>query len=293
MTTPKLPWWQSDTYDIVDPVPQEFLVQAGPQSVALVKAYEDDRTDEGWGLQGAPLKDRPGFKPGFMEKYLKGDFGARRALFGYNKNRHNFAFVMRSVSMICIDIDGKNGGLEHAKRLGALPLTLAETSKSGDGYHLFYEVAEEWDDKLGFGRLSDRIGIEQGVDIRATGCVYHHPQQRWNDRAVAPLPKHLYELLTQREQKQAATAARIQGVLAAGDDMEVLMMQDQLVSELAKPIPAGKRNNTLFAIGSQMREAQVPKWDELLAKRGDELGLGVEEIDKLVTNITRYSGTTP
>ena len=63
-----------------------------------------------------------------------------------------------------------------------LPPTLAETSKSGDGYHLFYLVDEEWDDEKGYGLLGDRIGIEQGVDIRATGCVYHHPQQRWNDR---------------------------------------------------------------------------------------------------------------
>ena len=37
------------------------------------------------------------------------------------------------------------------------------------------------------------------------------------------------------------------------------MMQDEMVSELAKPIPAGKRNQTLFAIGSQMEQAQVPR----------------------------------
>jgi hypothetical protein len=284
MTT-SLPWWRTDTYDWDYPVPASIQDLAGPKGLALVKAWPDGRTDQGWGLQG-PKHDPTN---GFMPRYMRGEFNDRRVLYGYNRGKWNFALIMRSVRVVCIDIDGKNGGLEHAKRLGMLPYTLAETSKSGDGYHLFYEVDEEWDDLKGFGLLGDRIGVEQGVDIRATGCVYHYPSQRWNDdRPIAPLPDHLRELIVHREQKLAATTARIDTILANNDDMEVLMMQDEILVDLAKPIPAGKRNVTLFAIGNQMRQATIPDWQDKLTERGIEVGLDSTEIEKIVENVERY-----
>lgn len=282
----KLPWWRTDLYDGAGAAPDSLVELAGPEGLALVKAWPDGRTDKGWGINPPP-----GSTEGFMPRYLRGEFNSRRVLFGYNKGRWAFAFVMRSVRLVCIDIDGKNGGLEYASRLGALPPTLSETSKSGDGYHLFYTVDEEWDEQTGFGRLSDRIGLEQGVDIRATGCVYHHEQQRWNRRQPVPLPKHLYEALTARDQKVAASKARITSVMSGDDELEILMLKDELTSELAKPIDIGKRNNTLFAIGSQLCEAGVEKWDELLSDRATQLGLDTDEIDKLVRNIERYSGS--
>jgi hypothetical protein len=281
MTT-SLPWWRTDSYDVDEGLPQAVVDYAGPKDIALVKAWPDGRTDKGWGLLG------PNGEDGFIPRYNRGEFNSRRVLFGYNKGRWNFALVMRSVRLVCIDIDGKNGGLEHAKRLGMLPHTLAETSKSGDGYHLFYVVDEEWDEARGFGLLADRIGIEQGVDIRATGCVYHHPQQRWNDRAPVPLPAHLKKLLLHREQKITAETERITKVLDSQDEMEILMMQDDLLTELAKPIPQGKRNVTLFAIGNKMRQAQLPDWSEKLRDRAHTAGLPVDETDKLINNIDRY-----
>lgn len=281
----KQPWWMTDLYGVEDPVPPGFEDLSGPEGYALVKAWPNGQTSEGWGL-----RPPPGSTDGFMPRYHRGEFNPRRALHGFHKGLWNFAFVMRSLSVVCIDIDGKNGGLEHAKKLGVLPPTLAETSKSGDGFHLFYTVDDEWDDVLGFGRLGDRIGLEQGVDIRGTGCVYHYPQQRWNDRLIVPLPEHLYEVLVARDQKVAASKARISSVLDSQDELEILMLQDELVSALAKPIPVGKRNNTLFAIGTQLFEAQIKDWDSLLADRATELGLDTDEIDKLVQNIERYSG---
>lgn len=286
MTTTSLPWWRTDAYDQDIAVPAHFHQLTGPKGLALVKAWPSGVTDKGWGLQG------PNGEDGFMPRYERGEFNDRRVLFGYNKGRWAFAFVMRSVRLVCIDIDGKNGGLEHAKRLGMMPPTLAETSKSGDGYHLFYVVDEEWSETKGYGLLNDRIGIEQGVDIRATGCVYHHPQQRWNRRNPAPLPKHLKDLLLHREQKITAETERITKVLETADEMEVLMMHDEMLSDLAKPIPTGKRNQTLFAIGTKMCQAQVPDWDERLKDRATQVGLDTAEADKLVANIRRY-GMTP
>lgn len=283
MTT-SLPWWRTEDYSWDKAVPQVFHDMAGPKGLALVKAWPDGRTDQGWGLQG-PKHDPAN---GFMPRYMRGEFNDRRVTYGYERGKWNFAFIMRSVQLVCIDIDGKNGGLDGAKKLGMLPYTMAETSKSGDGYHLFYSVDEEWDDLKGFGSLGDRIGVEQGVDIRATGCVYHYPTQRWNDHAPAPLPDHLKELILHREQKLAATVARIDTILAGDDDMEVLMLHDEILRDLAKPIPPGKRNVTLFALGNQMRQAQVEGWEDKLRDRGTQVGLDADEVDKIVENVSRY-----
>lgn len=277
MATPQ-PWWMTDTYDNEAAVPDQIagIDLAGPKGIALVRAWTDGRTDPGWGDET------------FMAKYTAGGFNARSALYGYNKGKWAFAFIMRSVKLICVDIDGKNGGLSHAKKLGALPPTLAETSKSGDGYHLFYLTDETWDDDHGFGEIRDRIGIEQGVDIRNTGCVYHHDTQRWNDRAPAPLPAYLKKLLLAKQQERANRASAIAAVLDSEDEMEILMMHDQLLADLAKPIPAGKRNNTLFAIGQQLKTAAVPDWEDKVADRAIQVGLSQDEAEKLVANIERY-----
>jgi hypothetical protein len=278
----------SDDYDVVSPLPTSFLALSGPNGPALVRAWPDGRTDQGWGLQGPKSDPRNGFIP----RYMRNEFNHRRILFGYEKGKWEFAFVMRSVQMVCIDIDGKNGGLHEAKKLGALPLTMAETSKSGNGYHLFYTLDDVWSHTEGFALVRDRIGIEQGVDIRSTGCVYHHPQQRWNGREPVPLPLQVLEDLVAREQKAAASTARIISVLEGNDETEVLLMQDQLIVDLSKPIPAGKRNNTLFAIGNQMREAKIENWPELVEKRAIDLGLDADETAKLLANIERYGTAT-
>lgn len=277
-------WWETDSYTGEEAIPDAISAAAGPEGVALVRVYPAGNTSEGWGLTG---KDG---KPGFMKLYKEKEFLERRVLYGYDRGKWAFAFVMRSVNMIVIDIDGKNGGLEHASELlGNAAPTLAETSKSGNGYHLFYSLDEDWDPDTGFGAFADVIGIVQGVDIRATGCVYHHPQQRWNDRPVAPLPEHIAERLRARAQRRAATSAASAAV-ASLDPMERLMAHADLVAELAKPIPAGKRNNTLFAIGSQLKDAEVDKWDELVLDRALQVGLSDAEAVKLVGNIAAYGG---
>jgi hypothetical protein len=279
------PWWQTDTYDHDYAVPWQFegAELSGPNGPALVKAWPNGKTDPGWGLTSDS-------GPGFMERYTKGNFRAAPIVFGFNQNRWNFAFVMRSMKVICIDIDGKNGGLKHVGKLGMLPLTLAETSKSGDGYHLFYATSDdEWDPVLGFAEFSDRISIEQGVDIRATGCVYHHRVQRWNGRNIVELPAHLKDRLRKKQQTAAAQTAAIVGVLEGDDQEEVLIMQNTLLEDLKKPIPAGRRNNTLFAIGQQLKLAQVPGWEQALHTRAVQVGLDMDEADKLVANVQKYN----
>ena len=268
-------WWETDTYTNPEGVPPEItLDMLGPKGEALVKVFPDGTTKKGWG------------ESQFMANYLGGDFLARRALHGYDSKGNPFAFVMRSMRLMCVDIDGKNGGLEYAGRLGALPLTLAETSKSGNGYHLFYETDEEWDDALGFNLIPDQIGITQGVDIRGTGCVYHHNTQRWNGRPVAKIPAWLKEKLLEKQARRAASAAAMKKISTL-DEMEQLMAHSELLDELAKPIPAGKRNITLFALGTKLMQAGVPNWEEAVEKRGDQIGLGGEELSKIIANINK------
>lgn len=273
----------TDDYVVDTEIPQEFIDNAGPHGPALVRVWPDGTTDPGWGM------------PVFMEKYSKGRFTRTRdvILKGYMEEKWAYAFIMRSMRIVCIDIDGKNGGFTGVGQLGMLPYTLSETSKSGNGYHLFYLVSDdEWSDDFGFAPFGDRIGLQQGVDFRATGCVYHYPSQRWNNRQLVELPEHIKSALRDRQQKAAAQVANIVKVLDTGDEEEVLLMRDALVEDLKKPIPAGRRNNTLFAIGSQLFLAQVSDWETLVRDRAMELGLDVGETDKLVRNISAYAPST-
>ncbi len=277
------PWWMTDTYDDDNEIPRQIFDAGGPHGVAITRVWPNGTTDRGWGM------------PDFMEAYNKRGFKSKLnvILSGYRQGKWAFAYIMRSMRIVCIDIDGKNGGFQHVGKLGMLPLTLAETSKSGNGYHLFYLVSEdEWDPNQGFALFTDRIGIQQGVDIRYTGCVYHHSTQRWNDRRLVELPEHIKQMLRERQQQQAAMYSNITKVLTSGDDEEVLLMHAALIEDLKKPIPQGKRNNTLFAIGSQMAVAQVPDWETLVHDRATEVGLDNDEASKLVNNIASYGSAT-
>lgn len=263
--------------DTVIPMELEMRTELfGEKGPALVPLYEDGTTARGWG------------RDTFMKKYMQNEFAKNRALFGYDKGKHAVSYVMRASRLLCVDIDGKNGGFDHASELGYLPPTLAEISKSKNGYHVFYETDEVWDLADGFAGYRDQIGIVQGVDIRSTGCVYHKSQQRWNDLPLAKLPAHLHTKLTERAARITTEKQDIMKKLEL-DPMEVAMMQDEYKDELKKPIPAGKRNNTLFAIGSKMKLAKVPGWKEAVAGRASEVGLETEETEKLLTNIENYS----
>jgi hypothetical protein len=223
-----------------------------------------------------------------MEKYMKRAFHSKRAQVIYDRYTTPFALVMRSTLMVCIDIDGKNNGSHGAKGL-MLPPTLAETSKSGNGWHLFYTVDDTWDARLGFAMLRDKIGLVPGVDFRAVGCVFHYPRQQWNTRKPARLPEHILDKLRESTQKLEHSITQIQQTLDSEDEMEILMMQEHVSSRLTAPIPAGKRNNTLFAIGAEMSAAHIPGWQQQILDRGVEVGLPLEEVEKIVRNIQNYA----
>ena len=272
-------WWKQDEYTSSATLSEALTAPElwGPNGPALVTTYADGKTQPGWGANN------------FMENYNKRKFVARFSLRAFTKFGTPFAFIMRSARMVCIDIDGKNGGTAHDILLGVeLPPTVAETSKSGNGYHLFYQVDDSWDPEWGFAKFRDFIGIQEGIDFRGTGCVYHHASQKWNHREIATLPTKFGERLIQKDETLAAQRLAIQANLQSEDKETVLIMQSSLLDDLRKPIPAGRRNNTLFAIGSQLFAAGVPNWTDHIGDKAAEVGLDDEEIEKLIANIQRY-----
>ena len=267
-------WWELEEYP-VDQMFEALEPYAGPNGVAVVKAFDNGRTSSGWGLKG---KDGT---PEFMPIYRKSGFVQSRLVRGYQKDLYSVAVVMRSTRLVCIDIDGKNGGLQAVRQLGPLPYTLAETSKSGTGYHLFYSLPDEWDDTVGFDMIPDQIGIVQGVDIRGVGCVYHFQQQRWNTRAVAEAPDWLIERLLVRKRLREKKRQATQLIIESGDPIEMQMLHTSLLSDLAADIPAGRRNNTIFAIGTELKNSQYPQWEDAVRNRGAEVGMGDAELHKI------------
>ena len=71
------------------------------------------------------------------------------------------------------------------------------------------------------------------------------------------------------------------------DPEELLMLHAELIQELETKIPVGRRNNTLFAIGSKMKQAGVHDWENLVVVRASQVGLSVQEADKILANIQR------
>jgi hypothetical protein len=280
---PKDPWWKTDNYALDIPIPADLIAASGPTGIAIVPSWDNGSTGRGWGM-----KSKDG-GPTFMELYPKKHFMAGKTILGYNKDMWNFAFIMRSMRVLAIDIDGKNGGIEAAPGfLGNCPPTLAETSKSGTGLHLFYLTPDTWDPAKGFGMFDDFNGVAQGVDIRDTGCVYHHKAQRWNGRPMVALPDHItQQLAAKRKYRIDARAAAVVDTSTMTTD-EVLMAHEHLLEELAKQIPVGMRNTTLYAIGAQLAVAEVDGWEDHITKKGEDIGMPDEEVNKIIRNIIAY-----
>jgi hypothetical protein len=254
------------------PVPKEFL--AHPK-LSLIRLH-GKKTQQGWNSKE------------FMKNQELGAFEPTRAIRFFEKYSQPFAFVMRSVPFIVVDIDGKNGGIETANALH-LPVSRAEPSKGENGFHVVYEVPyTKWDPQFGYNEFPDIIGLIPGVDIKGTGAVYHHKNQQWNEERIAILPDSLSQLMGRaRDIRRAARIAR-EGTVDM-DPEDLLILHDQLLDKLKKPIRIGGRNQTLYAIGCRMLVSGYPAWDRAIFERGSDLGLNETELYELIRNIETYA----
>jgi len=279
--------WFEHMQNYTDTSPIKPMV-TGPEGYALVHVYPqpegDPKTQPGWGLVGS------NGKPGFMENYSARKFDKTTALYQFKTHGSPFALVMRSVQAVCVDIDGKNGGFESVRqgKLGILPPTLAERSKSGNGVHLFYATDEPWHSSEGFNQFRDMIGVAPGVDIRATGCVYHYAGQAWHDSftALAPVPAELNQILTAAKTAPLMTRAVVAGYTTEEHELAVINATSDL--HAANPAP-GTRNTTLFALGCKLSALDIPDWEVALFAKATAVGLDPVESRKIISNVIRYA----
>ena len=264
-------WYAHEQYEFKHS-PFDLMPHLWWTGIATVEVYKDGRTQPGWGRED------------FVRNYWLGKFTKTRQI------DEPFAYIMRAFSGFVIDIDGKNGGIESAKALN-LPRTLAETSKSGNGYHLWYLFPRSyatWSTSYGFDALRDRIDVVPGVDLKAVGCVYHYPQQRWNSMPPQEAPKHLMDLLLIKSSVGAEPKALKQLVIDK-DEREIKRLIHDALDTLSRPIPQGRRNQTLFAVGSRLYLLDHKDWEEDILRAGRGNVLDDTEIRKIIDNIPKYA----
>src|SRR5690349_21418285 len=105
----KKQWFEkNDQYDQKIALPGQ--IQSYPR-LSLIRLFSSGKTQPGWSAKK------------FVRNEEEGAFDPKRALKFYEKYNMPFAIVMRSVPLICVDIDGKNDGIKTARALG-LPPTL-------------------------------------------------------------------------------------------------------------------------------------------------------------------------
>lgn len=243
----------------------------GPNGIAVVKVF-GERTQPGWGRER------------FMQNYSRGFFTTDKI-----PADKPFAIVMRSLRLLVVDIDGKNDGYTAAEEL-KLPPTLAETSKSGNGHHLFYSYPDQWNEEEGYAGQPDRVGMWPGIDIKSTGVVYHHPHQRWNGRLVAALPDDVWDRLQIRNKRDAQLRVTPEQAAEMTDE-DLKFKRDVLLIELSQPRTDG-RDTSLWRIGASLLNLGVD--EEYMAEKILAAGLkwDVDEDiirNKIIPNIISYA----
>lgn len=264
-------WYENDM-EFSEVTPWGILrPESGPHGPAVVRVY-DEKTQPGWGRER------------FMRNYVRNFFAISKIPEG-----QPYALVMRSLRLATVDIDGKNDGYKEAAKLD-LPPTLAEKSKSGNGHHLLYRIPDTWDATDGFAAQPDCIGMWPGIDIKATGVVYHHLHQKWNTREIVDLPADVLDMLVKRNQRTALL--RVTPTQAAElTDEDLKFKRDMLLIELSKHRTDG-RDTSLWRIGASLLNLGVDEayMAEKILAAGLKWGVPRETIEgKIIPNIISYA----
>lgn len=262
--------WYEDSSQYSEGTPwADIDVYSGPCGTAVVHVY-GEKTQPGWGAER------------FMKNYTREFFTTRDVT-------DPFALVMRSLRLLCVDIDGKNNGYKEAHKL-ELPPTLAETSKSGNGHHLFYSYPDEWDEQQGYAGQPDRIGMWPGIDIKSSGVVYHHEQQRWNSEAIAVIPDSIWDRLQARNARDAHLRVTPSQASEMTDE-DLKFKRDLLLIELSKHRKDG-RDTSLWRIGASLLNLGVDEeyMSEKILAAGLKWDVDRETlVNKIIPNIISYA----
>lgn len=268
------PWYEDNEQYVrtsIQGVHVELGHHAGPNGIAAVKVY-GEKTQPGWGAER------------FMRNYVRNFFDIDKITDG-----DPYALVMRSLRLLVVDIDGKNDGYTEAAKLD-LPPTLAETSKSGNGHHLFYSYPDQWDEEQGYIGQPDRIGMWPGIDIKSSGVVYHHPHQLWNRLPIWHLSNSVLAQLQKRNARDSQLRITPQQAAEMTDE-DLKFKRDVLLIELSQPRKDG-RDTSLWRIGASLLNLGVD--ETYMAEKILAAGLkwGVDEdiiTSKIIPNIVSYA----
>ena len=86
-----------------------------------------------------------------------------------------------------------------------------------------------------------------------------------------------------------ATLAQIKELHDKGDEVEIKRLISEAQESLKRQIPLGRRNQTLFAIGSQLYLLGFEYWQDKIEEKAEECGLDPAETAKIVHNIPNYA----
>lgn len=268
------PWYMEPEQYVrpsVEGVHHELEQHAGPNGIAVVRVY-GEKTQPGWGTER------------FMRNYVRNFFDVYKIPDG-----DPYALVMRSLRLLVVDIDGKNDGYAEAAKLN-LPPTLGETSKSGNGHHLFYGYPDKWDEQYGYAGQPDRIGMWPGIDIKSSGVVYHHPHQLWNNESIATLPDDVWAKLQQRNIRDAQLRVTPEQAKEMTDE-DLKFKRDMLLIELSQDRKDG-RDSSLWRIGASLLNLGVDEtyMAEKILAAGLKWGVPEDTItSKIIPNILSYA----
>lgn len=127
-----------------------------------------------------------------------------------NQLINSHGVVVASSGLLVVDVDGRNGGFESAKKLAAVRAQAGYIVRtgSGNGEHWYFKLPAEWAGKSLSGTLRDYPGIDfkSSGFVVGVGCEHHSGQryeaQHGSPAEVTEAPSELLELLYRPERQR-------------------------------------------------------------------------------------------
>jgi hypothetical protein len=211
------------------------------------------------------------------------------------------ALLMKSINVLCVDIDGKNGGMDNLHKLGYLPPTLAEISRSGTGYHLYYSLTDAQNSTFSMD-FAGKSALATGVDIKTQGLVFQavatSKHQMYNARQLSLIPDslaNLVELNTIKKQKARVFFKSPQGLKELEKKRQAQPKDEWDWSSLGtpcsgyclSPIPQGMRNDSLYTFGLAKMANGETDWEKHMGHAARKSNIPNDELGVLVGQVKR------
>jgi putative DNA primase/helicase len=196
-----------------------------------------------------------------------------------NMPDHNVGIATGKISgIVVLDVDTKSGGRESLRQLtdqhGLIPKTPMVHTSNG-GLHYYFKYPQQ----AGL-NLTNRIGMYQGIDLRANGGL-----------VVAPPSLHYSGMLYEWEPNASIEDTKMAEI--PGWIMAKLTEQRKTNLVIANKIPDGERNGTVLKIACKLfglgfDHEEVRQTIDMVNENRCIPELEVEEIERIIKNASRY-----